>query len=75
MSINYIALGKTIKAIRLDKKMTQKTLADKINISYSYLSYIESGSKSVSLEVLVSIADSLTVSIDDLLSPSLCFSR
>ena len=71
MAINYIYLGERIKAARQKKGLTQLHLAELLNCSSPYLSYVESGTKCVSLELLVEIANVLNVSADDLLLDSL----
>ena len=71
MSLNYILLGKRIQNIRKGKEVTQAKLAEKINCSPSYISYLENGSKGLSLETLIRIANVLNVSTDDLLIDSL----
>ena len=48
--------GKRIKAIREAKGMTQMGFAEKLNISRSYMSKIEKGTKTVSLDLLIEIA-------------------
>lgn len=50
-------------------KMTQEELANKVGISYSYLTQIEAPNviKKMSLEVLLDIASALNVDINKLL--------
>lgn len=71
MEINYIYLGERIRAIRQSKKVTQKLLSEMINTSASYISHIENGTKTMSLQIFVSIANALDVSADDLLAENL----
>ena len=71
MKFNYFSLGKQIKAARKKKGLTQAWLSEKIDISPSYVSYIESGTKSMSLETFVLIANELNVSADELLHDNL----
>lgn len=71
MEINYILLGQRVKAMRQKKGMSQLLLSEKINRSAPYVSYIENGVKSMSLETLVLIANALNVSADDLLVDNL----
>ena len=68
--MDYTFLGKRIKEERLKLKLTQSQLAEDIDISDSYMSYIERGEKSLSLETLVNIANRLGVSVDYLLQES-----
>nr|DAM13491.1 MAG TPA: helix-turn-helix domain protein [Caudoviricetes sp.] len=60
-------VGKTIQSLREEKNMTQKELADKINISYSVMNRIESGERPARDEEIKKIAKALDVSSDYLL--------
>ena len=68
MTTNYKLIGKKIKEARKRKKITQEKLAEIVDKSTSYISYIETGKKQLSLETLIDIANTLSVSADDLLS-------
>lgn len=65
--INAKLIGKRIKEVRTAKKMPQMLLAEKCDISVSYLSYIECGRKTPSLEVIIRIARELDTTVDSLL--------
>lgn len=67
MAINYKKLGKRISYARLASGMTQLDLAERVNCSPSYISYIETGAKHVSLEYFVQIANALECTADELL--------
>ena len=71
MTLNYYYLGKRIKDIRLKKCMSQSKLSELVDKSPAYISYIESGYKSMSLETLVQIANALEVSADMILGESI----
>lgn len=71
MALNYILLGKRIKDIRKKKGMSQAQLSELIDKTPTYVSYIETGIKSPSLETLIMIANALGVSTDMLLAESL----
>ena len=73
MTLNYKIIGKSIKQARKRKKLSQETLAEIIDKSSSYISYIETGKKHLSLETLVDIANALEVSADELLSFNIKF--
>ena len=66
----FVQLGVAIALIRKMRGMTQEDLADKANMSRSFLSAIEAPgvSTTFSLEVLFNIADALGVSPADLLN-------
>ena len=66
-SINYSLVGQKIKHLRTDAGMTQEQMSEKCDISTSYLGHIERGSRKLSLETAVKIADCMRVSIDALI--------
>ncbi len=63
----YRVIGKNIKLYRKFSKLTQVQLAEKAEISISYLSKIEADScdKSMSISMLNQIANALDVEIAD----------
>ena len=67
MIIDAKLIGKRIKEVRATRKMSQMLLAEKCDISISYLSYIECGRKTPSLEVIIRIARELDTTVDSLL--------
>lgn len=74
MAIDYISIGSRIKRYRMDKKMSQEELAAKVGTVHKHISNIESGSKGVSLKMVIAIANALDVSADDLLTDNLLHS-
>lgn len=73
MALNYKIIGKRIKEMRKKNQLTQEKLAEIIEKSTSYISYIETGKKQLSLETLVDIANALKVPADELLSYNIQF--
>ena len=71
MSMNYSDIGLRIKRYRLDKGWSQEELAEALAISLGHINKIENGKRYPSLELLVSIANVLDVTADDLLTGSL----
>lgn len=63
-------LGTNIKFFRRSKGITQETLAEMVEVSGSYIGYLERGKKSPSLDLLAKIADILQVAPATLLTPS-----
>ena len=62
-------LGQRIRELRLHRRtgrMTQEDLAERADISVSFLSMIERGERSPHLETLASIAQALDVPMADL---------
>lgn len=66
MNIDYASIGKRIKIARKKKYLTQERLAEMADISIPYLSNIENANTSVGLNVLLSLANALNVSMDEL---------
>lgn len=67
MQLDYIMIGNRIREVRKSKKWTQEILAEKSGIEPSNISHIERAATKLSLQTLVSIANALEVSADDLL--------
>ena len=66
--IDYARLGARVKELRTEKKMTQETLAELVGCNTSHISNIENNYTKASLNVLLSIANSLETSVDSLLA-------
>ena len=63
--MDYYEIG---SRIRKAHGLSQEELAERIGISTTHMSHIETGNTKLSLPVLVSIASSLEVRTDDLLT-------
>ena len=61
-------LGKKIKSFRKKMGLTQEELADKVNLTSTYIGFIEQGRYSPSLKTAQKIAKVLKVSLSDLFS-------
>lgn len=68
--MDYKGLGERIRKERLRLSLTQEKLAEKVNISESFMGHIERGGRKLSVDTLVNIANELNVSIDYLLLDS-----
>lgn len=66
--MDYYEIGQRIRKIRKAHGLTQEELAERVNISTTHMSHIETGNTKLSLPVLVDIAAVLEVRTDDLLS-------
>lgn len=66
--INYYTIGQRVKEARKKKHLSQADLAEAVEKSTSYISYMETGLKCMSLETLVGIANALDVSADYILA-------
>ena len=73
--MNYADIGKRIRVIRQKRDWSQEQLAEKIDISVTHMSHIETGNTKLSLPVLVKVANALEVSTDELLCDSLVSSK
>ncbi len=75
MELDYKAIGKRVKIARIQADYTQERLAELVQISPTHLSNIETGTTRVSLTTIVSIANALSVTADDLLCDSVIKAR
>jgi len=60
-------LGNRLKAARKAKGWTQQELAEKAGLTAAFLSYLENGSRSGSLESLVKLGEALGMEAEELL--------
>ena len=68
--MDYYKIGQKIRKIRKAHGLSQEELAEKVNISVTHMSHIETGNTKLSLPVFVDIAAALEVRADDLLDNS-----
>ena len=66
--MDYYKIGQKIRIFRKAHGLSQEELAEKINISTTHMSHIETGNTKLSLPVFVDIAAALDVRTDDLLN-------
>lgn len=66
-----MAIGEKIRTLRKARKLSQEQLAEKVWISATHMSHIETGATKLSLPVLVDLANALQVSTDELLGTNL----
>lgn len=64
-------LGKNIKYLRKVKKLTQKDIADVLEVTHQMVSHYESGSTSPQVDVVQKIANFLGVELKDLMFTNL----
>ena len=57
-----------LQVLRKQKGLTQEELAEKVNISTTHMSHIETGIKHASLESVVRIANALGITVDQVLN-------
>ncbi len=68
--MNYYAIGQRIRKYRKALGLSQEQLAEKVGISVTHMSHIETGNTKLSLSVFIDIASTLDIQTDDLLSDS-----
>lgn len=66
--LDYKKIGQIIRKLRKERNLSQEQLAEKIWISTTHMSHIETGSTKLSLPVLVDLANVLGVGTDVILS-------
>ena len=69
--VDYKDLGRRIRTIRRELRLTQEELAEKVGISASFLGHVERGSRVASLDTLVALCNTLRVTPQQLLAASL----
>lgn len=67
ISKDKILMGKKLKQIRENKKMTQADVATKANITINYYARIERGEENPSLEVLKGLTTALKIKSSEIL--------
>ena len=60
-------LGRKIFKTRKSRKLSQNALAEKLDISREHLAKIETAKRTVSLDLLIDIAEKLEVKVRDLI--------
>lgn len=67
--MDYYEIGQKIRKYRKALGYSQEELANKVGISTTHMSHIETGNTKLSLGVLVDLATALEAQTDDLLFP------
>lgn len=75
MILDYAAIGVRIRRLRKEQGLTQQQLAEMSQQEPSNVSHIERGATKLSLPTLVSIANALGVTADELLCDSIANSQ
>jgi len=68
MALNYGIIGMRLKQARMDKKITQKKLAEVLDVSVAYISRVERGSTTINLKRLSELCNLLGVSEGEILN-------
>lgn len=65
--MDYFAIGQRIRKIRKANGLSQEQLAERVGISVTHMSHIETGNTKLSIEVFAEIAQVLDARSDELL--------
>lgn len=65
--MDYYEIGQRVRRYRKILGLSQEQLAEKVGISVTHMSHIETGNTKLSLPIFVSLAEHLGVQADDLL--------
>ena len=65
--MDYYKIGQRVRAFRRAQDLSQEALAERVGISVTHMSHIETGNTKLSLPVLLRLAQALEVGTDDLL--------
>ena len=60
--------GEIIKKLRLERKISQETLAFDADIDRTYISDIEKGERNISIQVAYKLASALQISFSELIN-------
>lgn len=69
--MNQLALGNRIREERKKLNLTQEQLAEKMDVSATYIGFVERGQRTITLGKLTCLANVLGVSVDYLLSDTI----
>jgi len=58
--------GLVLKELRLDKGLSQESLANQSDIDRTYISDIEKGERNISLKIIERLAETLQISLSEL---------
>lgn len=75
MSVDYKNIGAKIQYYRSLQGVSQESLAEAVAVSRRFISDLELGKNGASLETLISIANALRITVDDILADNLIEER
>ena len=62
--VDYSAIGYRLRQRRLEQRLTQAQLSERVDVSLSFIGQIERGEKVPSLETMAKLAQALETSLD-----------
>lgn len=63
-TVDYKAMGRRVRALRVERGLTQEQLAEYVDVSTSFIGHIERGEKQSSLDTMCRLATYLKTSMD-----------
>ena len=69
MSLKKTVLGNAIRTSRIENNLSQEMLAEMVGITPTHLKHIESEHRKPSIDVLIEIAQTLHMSLDNIIFP------
>jgi len=67
MQIDYLDIGKRIRAERTKQNLSQEKLAEMAGCGTTHISHIETGNSKLSIKTFIAIINALNISADELL--------
>lgn len=68
MNLDFSNIGKRLQKTRIENKISQKEMAEYLNISINYISKLENGKAGIELKKFIKICDFLNISVYDVLN-------
>ncbi len=68
MNLDFSNIGKRLQETRIQNQISQKYMAEYLNISIPYIRKLENGKINIELEKFLKICDFLNISIQDVLN-------
>lgn len=75
MKINYLDIGKRVRAARTARGITQERLAEMVEAGTTHISHIETGNTIPSMKTFIAIVNALGTSADELLCDNVTKSK
>ncbi len=66
VGIDYVRIGKRVRERRMEMKLTQEQLAERVDVSSSFIGHIERAEKIPSLDTMTKLSYAVNTTLDDL---------
>ena len=67
MEIDYLDIGRRVRAERKKQKISQEKLAEMVGVGTTHISHLETGNTKPSMKLFIAIVNALNLSSDELL--------